>query len=137
MMSYTSPMELPQAMIAERDAKYGISTAAKAESRATYLDPDFKPDEQADQSIRTGKVRKVSAHSRRRAAPNIADSVASIPSPLPFALFQGISFEPVSVDRGAPTSSSSSSAREHAAKTFTGATETEVAEGIKVVSPPA
>lgn len=57
MMSYTDPSQLPEKFVTERDAKYGISTAAKAESRAGYLDGDFEPDEQADQSVRTGKVR--------------------------------------------------------------------------------
>lgn len=44
-------------MVVARDAKYGISTATKAEDRAAYLDAGFEADERADQSTRTDKVR--------------------------------------------------------------------------------
>lgn len=44
-------------MVVTRDAKYGISTATKAEDRAAYLDAGFESDERADQSTRTDKVR--------------------------------------------------------------------------------
>lgn len=130
MMSYTDPSQLPQVMVADRDAKYGISTSAKAESRAKYLDADFKPDEKADQSMRTGKVRIPDFTSSRKAHPPFGLMRCD------FLSVQGISFEPVSVDREV-SKSSSCSAVECATQTFTGATETAVADGVKIVTPPA
>lgn len=48
-------------MVDDRDANYGISTAAKKAARAEYLDLDFKADERADQSVQTGQVHPLPA----------------------------------------------------------------------------
>lgn len=49
----------PGNYLRERDQKYGIDTSAKGAHRATYLDPDYKVKEGADDWEKTGIARRL------------------------------------------------------------------------------